>query len=137
MIEKTIVGYKEYAKISIGGKIYEFTATMDTGNAGVVPTLGVKHVFVGKNNVQVVINNESYLLESHGEATPIVGNVMHRRPIIKLDFIEIHGKRLENVFCGVTDQRNKSTQMLINRDIMSKMNFVVDPSLENIKIEEA
>lgn len=46
--EKTIIGYKENIKVGINGKVYEFTATMDTGNAGVVPTLGVEFMAVGK-----------------------------------------------------------------------------------------
>lgn len=132
--EKTTIGCKEIVKIGINDNIYQFTATMDTGNSGIVPTLGVDNLLINKekNEVQIYIKGNKYILEKKGESTPMVGNVMHRRPIIIIDFIEIAGKKMHNIPCAVTDNRNKSTQMLINKDLMIKMNFIIDPSIENI-----
>jgi len=130
-MEKTIIGFKEYVLVGINGKTYQFTATMDTGNAGRVPTLGVKQLLFHEHKLNIILYNGTNIVkENLGELTPMVGNIQHHRPIIKLDFIEIKGKRIENIDCAVTDQRNKSTQMLINRKLMSDMNFIVDPSIE-------
>ena len=38
---KKRVGFKEIITICIQGDKYEFTATIDTGNGGIAPTLGV------------------------------------------------------------------------------------------------
>ena len=129
-MEKTIVGCKENIKVGIKGQVYEFTATMDTGNGGVVPTLGIDCLIVGKSIVRAVINKKEYIFEKLGEASPMVGNVIHYRPIVKFDFLEIKGKRIDNIDFAITDKRNKSTKVLINRDVLIKMNFLVDPSLE-------
>ena len=129
-MEKTIVGCKENIKVGIEGQVYEFTATMDTGNGGVVPTLGIDCLIVGESIVRAVINKKEYIFEKRGEASPMVGNVIHYRPIVKFDFLEIKGKRIDNIDFAITDKRNKSTKALINRDVLIKMNFLVDPSLE-------
>jgi len=129
-MEKTIVGCKENIKVGIYGQVYEFTATMDTGNAGVVPTLGIDCVIVGESIVRAIIDKKEYVFEKLGEASPMVGNVIHYRPIVKFDFLEIKGKRIDNIDFAITDKRNKSTKALINRDVLIKMNFLVDPALE-------
>ena len=132
-MEKTIIGFKENVLVGINGKTYKFTATMDTGNAGHTPTLGVKQLLYHNKKLNIILyDNSEIIKENLGELTPMVGNVMHYRPIINLDFLEIKGKRIENVNCAITDQRHKTTQMLINRNIMSQMNFIVDPSIDNI-----
>lgn len=60
----------------------------------------------------------------------MVGNVIHYRPIVLFDFLEIKGKRIDNVYFAITDKRKKTTQALINRDTLRNMNFIIDPSIE-------
>ena len=128
--EKTVIGYKEYIKVGINGDVYTFTATMDTGNAGVVPTIGIELMEIMNTKIKATIQNKEYVFERKGEASPMVGNVIHRRPIVLLDFLEIKGKRVDNVYFAITDERKKSTQALINRDTLRNMNFIIDPSIE-------
>lgn len=124
------VGFKENIKICIQGDEYEFTATMDTGNGGVVPTLGVDKMKIEEGFVFITIGDKEYKIRKSGEANPHVGNVVHERPIIQIDYIEIKGRKLEDCYLGVTDQRNKSTKSLVNRDTMSRLNLIVDPSIK-------
>jgi len=131
--EKTTIGYKEYIKVGINGDVYTFTATMDTGNAGVVPTLGIELLENLKTKIKATIQNKEYIFEKKGEASPMVGNVQHHRPIVLFDFLEIKGKRINNVYFAITDERKKSTQALINRDTLRNMNFIIDPSIEFTK----
>ena len=132
-MKKTIIGFKENIKVGINGKVFEFTATMDTGNAGVVPTLGVDNIEIFDSKVKALIKNEEYIFEKKGEASPMVGNEIHHRPIVLFDFLEIKGKRIDNIYFAITDKRKKSTQALINRDILRQMNFLIDSSVEFTK----
>lgn len=129
---KKKVGFKELIKVSIQGDKYEFTATMDTGNGGVVPTLGVDKMNVDGDKVNITIGDKEYVFDKKGEASPTVGNVIHHRPIIIIDYIEIGGRKLNEPFIAVTDERKKSTKSLINRDTMSKLNLVVDPAKNSL-----
>lgn len=132
-MKKKILGYKEYVKICIQGKEYKLKATFDTGNGGIVPTLGVDSFFLGTNDniVQAILDKKSYVFEKLGEATPLVDGKHGFRPIIKLDYLEIDGEKIENINFGLSEKRkNYSTQILLNRDILSKFNLLIDPSKE-------
>lgn len=129
---KKRVGFKEIITICIQGDKYEFTATIDTGNGGIVPTLGVDKMEIDGDKVTITIGNKEYTFDKKGEASPTVGNVVHHRPIIIIDYIKIGGRKLNEPFIAVTDERKKSTKTLINRDTMTKLNLIVDPSKNNI-----
>lgn len=129
---KKRVGFKEEIKICINKDVYTFTATLDTGNGGVVPTLGVDKMSIDGDKVIVTIGEKEYTFNKKGEASPTVGNVVHHRPIVIINYIEIGGRRLNEPFIAVTDERKKSTKTLINRDTMSKLNLVIDPSKNSL-----
>ena len=133
---KKRVGFKEMITICIQGDKYEFSATIDTGNGGVVPTLGVDKMNINNDKVTITIGDKDYTFDKKGEASPTVGNVVHHRPIIIIDYIKIGGRKLDEPFIAVTDERKKSTKTLINRDTMSKLNLVVDPSKNNLLSEK-
>lgn len=129
---KKRVGFKEMITICVQGDKYEFSATIDTGNGGVVPTLGVDKMNIDGDKVTITIGDKEYTFDKKGEASPTVGNVVHHRPIIIIDYIKIGGRKLDEPFIAVTDERKKSTKTLINRDTMTKLNLVVDPSKNNL-----
>ncbi len=129
---KKRVGFKEIITVCIQGDKYEFTATIDTGNGGVVPTLGVDKMEIDGDKVTITIGDKKYTFDKKGEASPTVGNVIHHRPIIIIDYIKIGGRKLNEPFIAVTNERKKSTKTLINRDTMTRLNLVVDPSKNNI-----
>lgn len=127
-----IVGYKEPVHIVICGDDYEFTATMDTGNGGVAPTLGAEDVVVEGDDVSFTIRGKRYTLPRKGEAAPTVGNVIHHRPLVLVDEIRIGDAVLKEVYLAIDGDRHKSTESLMNRDLMSRMGIVVDPSKNNL-----
>ena len=129
---KKRVGFKEIITICIQGDKYEFTATIDTGNGGIAPTLGVDKMEIDGDKVTITIGDKEYTFDKKGEASPTVGNVVHHRPIIIIDYIKIGGRKLTEPFIAVTDERKKSTKTLINRDTMTRLNLIVDPSKNNI-----
>lgn len=129
---KKRVGFKEIITVCIQGDKYEFTATIDTGNGGIVPTLGVDKMEIDGDKVTITIGDKEYTFDKKGEASPTVGNVVHHRPIIIIDYIKIGGRKLTEPFIAVTDERKKSTKTLINRDTMTRLNLIVDPSKNNI-----
>lgn len=129
---KKRVGFKEIITICIQGDKYEFTATIDTGNGGIAPTLGVDKMKIDGDKVTITIGDKEYTFDKKGEASPTVGNVVHHRPIIIIDYIKIGGRKLTEPFIAVTDERKKSTKTLINRDTMTRLNLIVDPSKNNI-----
>ena len=130
---KITVGFKENVKLSIEGLEYNFIATMDTGNNGIVPTLGVEELIDNSEYIIFLINGNKHKLRKCGVSNPHVGNIVHKRPIIQIDYIEMCNRRINNCYIAITDKRNKSTKLLLNREIMSRLKLIIDPSIELTK----
>ena len=56
--------------VCIQGDKYEFSATIDTGNGGIVPTLGVDKMNIEGDKVTIFIGDKEYTFDKKGEASP-------------------------------------------------------------------
>ena len=128
------IGYIEPISITFDDdNKMEFDAKFDTGNGAKASTLGVDQLVVNENDNTVTfkIRDKEFTLKLHGTVHPIVGQVTEERLTVILPEIQVGTRKLTNVEFGIVDNRNKSTRILINRDVMRKMGYVIDPSLKN------
>jgi len=130
---KTIVGYKEKIIISINDNKFELDALLDTGNGGSYMTLGVDELLWHKEVIEITINKKVLKLKNLGEMKSLVGLKIDHRPIIKLDYIIIHGQQINNIYCAISDKRNNKCPILVNRKLLNQLKFIVDPSIEYSK----
>ena len=135
---KKRVGHEEIVTVSFNGKDwYQLTATMDTGNSGLYPTIGayIKEEGNGyiKFRVQARYTSSGNLEEYcnvEGTITPKVGKEKVSRPIVKCAYIKIGNRVLKNTHVAIADRSFKTTGALINRILMTELKLVVDPSIK-------
>ena len=71
----------------------------------------------------------------HSDA--IAGEVTYKRPIIMIPEITCGLRKLKNVPVSLVKAREKkATNMLLNRDAMAKLGYVINPNNAHILTEE-
>ena len=139
-IFKKRVGYEEVVTVSFNGKDwYQFTATMDTGNSGIYPTIGA---YIAEENngyirfvVQAIYTSNGLREENlniEGTISPKVGKEKVTRPVVKCAYIKIGDRMLKNTYVAIADRSFKKTGALINRNLMTELKLVVDPSIKSV-----
>lgn len=104
----------------------------DTGNGALASTLGVDDMEIVDDTVKITINKKVFLYKINREINPKVGQSRETRVTVLIPEIIIGTRKLKDVeFAVVANRSNKSTRVLINRDIMRKMGFVINPNLKN------
>ena len=128
VLQDKIAGYIERVEIDFGEGPISMLAKLDTGNG-----TAASHVEVGEytekdGRIEFSLGGKKYSLEKIGDSTAKVGDVEHKRPVVNVKKIRL-GKREEiNIPIAVVKNRNKSTNVLLNRDLLSYLGMVIDPS---------
>lgn len=134
---RTIVGYQEMITVSFDGTHeYRLTATMDTGNSGIYPTIGAYILEQSEKYVKFIVQasycsdpKQYEILDVEGTIRPKVGKEIQERPVVKCAYIKICGRTLKNTHVALADRSFKKTDALMNRNIMTDMKMLVDPSV--------
>lgn len=112
----------------------EFTleAKLDTGNGAKASTIGCETVEEDGDLVTATITGRKYKFRKSGESHAIVGQTTEKRTTVTIPCIQIGSRKLLNVDFALVDNRNKKQKVLINRDVMSKMGYLINPSKKHI-----
>lgn len=126
------IGYIEKIKLYLSNKEdenpLELDAKFDTGNGAKASTIGCETVKIDGKMVKATINGSSYTFIRKGSSNPTVGQVKEERITVTIPMIQIGTRRLIDVEFALVDNRKKSTPVLLNRNVMSKMGYVINPS---------
>lgn len=113
-------------------KPIKLESKFDTGNGAKASTLGCDKLDIKYNKVIATINNKEYEFDIVGKSNPKVGNDRQERITVIIPQIQIGTRKLKDVTFALVDDRDKSTRVLINRDVMKKMGFVINPNKKNM-----
>lgn len=131
------IGYIENIKFIMDNDTeFELEAKLDTGNGAKASTIGCESVQVVGDKVSAVINGKNYRFKKSGVSNPIVGQVREERVTVTVPCIQIGSRKLLDVTFALVDNRQKSTPVLLNRDILSKMAYMVNPGAKHTLEEE-
>ena len=131
------IGYIENMKfIMDNDSEFELEAKFDTGNGAKASTIGCESLQVVGDKVSAVINGKTYRFKKSGVSNPIVGQVREERVTVTVPCIQIGSRKLLDVEFALVDNRKKSTPVLLNRDIMSKMAYMINPGTKHTFEEE-
>lgn len=103
-------------------------AKLDTGNGAYASTIGCEKVEVKDDEVVATLNEKEYHFKKHGSSNPRVGQVTESRTTVIVPEIQIGTRKLLDVEFALVDNRKKSTKILLNRDILSKMAYMINPA---------
>lgn len=113
-----------------------FEAKLDTGNGAKASTIGCDSVEVNDDVVTATIEGKKYHFDKSGVSTPKVGQKEETRVVVKIPCIQIGTRKLLDVEFALVDNRNKLQKVLINRDLMRRLAYMVNPRKKHLLIDE-
>ena len=111
---------------------FTFEAKFDTGNGAKASTIGCDSVEYSGNLVTATIDGKQYHFKKAGESRAIVGQVTEPRITVIIPCIQVGSRKLIDVEFALVDNRNKKQKVLINRDVMAKMGYQINPAKKHV-----
>ena len=138
MLQDKIAGFIESVNIKFSDNIEKkFLAKLDTGNSTSASTLEVGDFEDDGSKITFKIDGKPLTFDKVKELKAIAGENTYVRPTIIVPEITLGLRKIINVPIALTKNRdNKSTNLLINRDSLSKLGYVVHPSTSHILTPE-
>ena len=117
-------------------KPIEVLAKLDTGNGA-----KASHIEVGKyelkdGRVSFTLNDKKYVFDMVDTSHARTGGEEHDRPIIRINEISVGLRKVKNVLMALVESREKSSNMLINRDLLAKLGYVISSNETHLLTDE-
>ena len=126
------IGYIENIKFIISkDDSFELECKLDTGNGSKASTIGCERIEMNGDTILAKIQGKEYEFKRAGTSTPMVGQVREERITVKIPCIQIGTRKLLDVDFALVDNRDKSTPVLLNRDVMAKLAYMINPAAKH------
>ena len=137
-LQDKIAGFMESVTVHFGDGISKtFLAKLDTGNSTKASTLEVGEFKEEGGHLIFTIDGKSIKMKKVDTLHALAGEKTYDRPMMIVPEITLGLRKLKNVpIAIVKDRSNKKTNLLLNRDAMSKMGYVVHPNNAHILTTE-
>lgn len=137
-LQDKVAGFIESVTIDFGGGIEKtFLAKLDTGNSTKASTLEVGEFKETGKYIEFRVDGKVIKCEKIGESNAKAGEEIYKRPIVVIPQMTLGLRKLNDVPIALVKSRNnKMTNLLLNRDTMSKMGYVVHPNNAHILTKE-
>ena len=136
LLQDKIAGYEESVSIDFGEGSVNVLAKLDTGNGTKASHIEVGELKHDGDKVSFTFDGKSYTLDVVDESNAVTGDQKHKRPIVNMKEITLGQRKIKNVPMALVEKREKSTNMLLNRECLSWLGYVVSPSVTHILTEE-
>lgn len=137
-LQEKIAGYIESADIKFNDSITKtFLAKLDTGNSTSASTLEVGKYEIKGNKIKFNVDGKSLEFEIIKQSKAIAGEEKYVRPVIIIPELSLGLRKVKDAHVAIVESREtKKTNLLLNRDIISKMGYVVHPNNSHILTKE-
>lgn len=138
MLQDKIAGFIESANIRFDDKFnMDFLAKLDTGNSTKASTLEVGEFSDDGKYVEFSLNGKKMKFEKIDKSVALAGEQKYERPVIVVPEITLGLRKVTNVPLAITKNREgKTTNLLLNRDVLSKFGYVIHPAISHILTKE-
>lgn len=137
-LQNKVAGYMERASIVFeeGDNPIEVLAKLDTGNGA-----KASHIEVGKyelkdGRISFTLNDKKYVFDMVDTSHARTGSEEHDRPIIRINEISVGLRKVKNVLMAIVESREKSSNMLINRELLAKLGYVISSNETHLLTDE-
>lgn len=137
-LQDKVAGFIEAVTVKFDdGVEKQFLAKLDTGNSTKASCLEVGEIKESGKNVTFTIDGKSMTYEVIDHSNALAGDETYKRPIIMIPELTCGLRKLKNIPVAIVKSRDKkTTNMLLNRDAMSKLGYVINPNNAHILTEE-
>lgn len=131
-------GFIESATIKFSDGIEKkFLAKLDTGNSTQASTLEVGEFEDNGNTVSFKVDGKTLSYEKINTMKALAGEQTYERPVINIPELIVGLRKVKNAKIAIVKSRgNKKTNLLLNRDTISKLGYVVHPAIAHILTDE-
>jgi glutathione synthase/RimK-type ligase-like ATP-grasp enzyme len=137
MLQDKTAGFIEAVTINFGDCSKEFLAKLDTGNSTSASTLEVGQFHQDGKKIRFNVDGKEMEYEIVEIMKAKAGNEVYKRPVIVVPELKLGLRKVKNARIAIVDSRkNKSTNMLLNLDILGKLGYVVHPSNSHVLTPE-
>ena len=137
MLQDKTAGFIETVNVNFGKVKKDFLAKLDTGNSTKASTLEVGDFTLNGNKIKFKVDGKLVEFEVVDEIKALAGEETYKRPAILIPELTCGLRKVKNCKIAVVKSReNKSTNLLLNRDLLGKLGYVVHPSNSHILTTE-
>jgi len=145
-LQDKTAGYMETVEINWGDTKKEYLAKLDTGNGTKASCIEVGEYTEKGNKVTFSIDGKSFTFDIVDHSIAGTGSEeahsVAKRPIIEVPGVKLGLRCANKVRMSIVKSREKSSNILINRDLLGELGYVVSsrqahiltPEMEKIKI---
>lgn len=137
MLQDKIAGFIESVEVDFGKAKKTLLAKLDTGNSTTGSTVEVGDYTDTGDSVSFSIEGKQLTFKKEKSVKAIAGEETYERPTIIVPEIRCGLRRVKNVRLAIVKSReSKTTNMLLNRDTLAKLGYVVNPGVAHILTPE-
>ena len=138
MLQEKNAGYIESVVVKFTDAFSKtFLAKLDTGNSTAAPTIEIGEYKIIDNHIHVTIDGNEMSFEIERTMKAYAGDEIYERPVIKIPELTLGLRKIKNALLAVVkDRESKTTNMLLNRDVIGQLGYVVHPSNAHILTPE-
>lgn len=138
MLQDKTAGFIESCELDFGnGHKKEFLAKLDTGNSTSANTLEVGEYKEINGNIEFKIDGKLVKFKSGKPIHARAGEQTYTRPTITIPELALGLRHIKNVPIAIVRSRaEKTTNLLLCRDTLSKLGYVVSPGTAHILTKE-
>jgi len=134
-------GYIEAVNLSMDDDhTLELLGKLDTGNGTKASCLSLPDLKIDEKSktVSFEIMGKKYTKEYEDTSNALVGGTKHPRPIVMFNSIRLGNRKIYNIPIALAKEPNikKSTNILLNRDLISWMGYIVNPAKTHLLTNE-
>lgn len=134
-------GYVEAVELSLDeGHTLELLGKLDTGNGTKATCLTLPDLQIDEDHKKVTFSVQGTTFEKEYEdvSNPIVGGNKTTRPIVKFHSIRLGNRMIFDIPIALAKEPDikKNTNILLNREMLSWMGYVINPSKTHLLTKE-
>lgn len=136
-LQDKVAGFLETVNIAMVDSSASLLAKLDTGNGAVASHLEVGDYEEKDGKVTFKFNGKSVTMKVIGHSKAVTGTQEHNRPIVVAKSISLGMRKQYDIPIAIVRSRDgKSSNVLINRELLSWLGYVVSPSQTHILTPE-
>ena len=136
-LQDKVAGCLETVDIAMIDSSASLLAKLDTGNGAVASHLEVGDYEEKDGKVTFKFNGKSITMKVIGHSKAVTGTQEHNRPIVVAKSISLGMRKQYDIPIAIVRSRDgKSSNVLINRELLSWLGYVVSPSQTHILTPE-
>lgn len=136
-LQDKTAGFLESVEVSMGDKPMTLLAKLDTGNGAIASHMEVGNIEEKGDNVTFSFNGKKYTEKVYGYSHAKTGDQKHNRPVIHIKSLKLGLRMLYDVPMALVENRDgKSSNVLLNREMLSWLGYIVSPYQTHILTQE-